>query len=134
MPRISPAARAAAMWKTGGQKPQPPKYLSAKARRIWQSIVDDRPVDWFRAGSLLLLEQLCSTMVGQREVLAQLEKDSGNPELLKVAKDYAMIINGTATKLRLTVQNDVERHSRHTDEKEPQADLLLGAPDWKRTA
>ena len=48
--------------------------MSAKAKKIWVDIVDDRPTDYFRPGSLLLLEQLCSTMVAQREILAQLER------------------------------------------------------------
>jgi hypothetical protein len=134
MPRVSPAARATAVWRAGGSKPQPPNHLSAKARKIWQAIVDDRPADWFRPGYLLLLEQLCSTMVGQRAVLAELEQAPHDPELIKAAKDYAAIINATATKLRLTVQAELDRDSRKVHEKEPAADVLLGVTDWKRTA
>jgi hypothetical protein len=122
------------MWKGGGQKPAPPKHLSAKAKRIWQEIVNDRPADWFRPGSLLLLEQLCCTMVGQRDVLVQLERDPCNTNLMKVAKDYATIINATATKLRLTVQNDVHRDSRKIDEREPGSDPLLGSVSWGESA
>jgi hypothetical protein len=132
MPRVSPAARAAAMWKGGGQKPPPPKHMPAQARRIWQAIVDDRPSDFFRPGSLLLLEQLCSVMVAQRAALAQLVQTPGDPDTIKAVKDYAAIVNSTAVKLRLTVQADVERHSRHVDEKEPAADVLLAG--WKRPA
>jgi hypothetical protein len=73
-------------------------------------------------------------MVGQREVLAQLERAPSDPDLLKAAKDYAAIINATATKLRLTVQADFDRDSRRVNEKEPEADALLGVTDWKRTA
>jgi hypothetical protein len=126
MPRISPAARAAAAWRTSGQKPPAPKHMSAKAKRIWQTIVDDRPTDWFRPGSLLLLEQLCSVMVAQRELLPQLERAPDDADLIKAAAAYANIINMTATKLRLTVQADVEWHSRKTDEKEAAPNALLG--------
>ena len=109
------------MWKGGGQKPPPPKHMPAQARRIWQAIVDDRPSDFFRPGSLLLLEQLCFVMVAQRAALAQLVQTPGDPDMIKAVK-----------KLRLTVQADVERHSRHVDEKEPAADVLLAG--WKRPA
>jgi hypothetical protein len=132
MPRISPAARAAAIWKTRGQKPSPPKHMSTEAKRIWSAIVDDRPADWFRPGNLLLLEQLCEVMVAQRKAMAQLAKVPGDPEIIRAVKDFAAIVNGTAAKLRLTVQADVYRRSRRVDEKEPQADVLLGG--WERPA
>jgi hypothetical protein len=132
MPRISPAARAAAIWKTRGQKPWPPKHMSTEAKRIWSAIVDDRPADWFRPGNLLLLEQLCEVMVAQRKAMAQLAKVPGDPEIIRAVKDFAAIVNGTAAKLRLTVQADVDRRSRRVDEKEPQADVLLGG--WERPA
>ena len=77
MPRISPAARAAAVWRAGGRKPAPPKHMSAAAKRIWRQIVDDRPGDWFRASNLLLLEQLCETVAAQRVALAKLQADAG---------------------------------------------------------
>jgi phage terminase small subunit len=125
MPRISPAARAAAIWKTGGQKPRPPKHLSADAKRIWSEIVDDRPADWFRPGSLLMLEQLCEVMVAQRKALMQLAKNPNDPDTIRAVKDFAAIVNGTAVKLRLSVQADVDRRSRRVDEKEPGADVLL---------
>ena len=106
--------------------------MSAPARRIWRAIVDDLPADWFRPGSLLLLEQLCCTMIAQRAALAQLGATPGDPDTIKAAKDYAGIINQTAAKLRLTVQADVDRRSRKLDEREPAADVLLGG--WKRPA
>ena len=82
MPRISPAARAAAVWKAGGRKPTPPKHMSAAARSIWRQIVADRPADWFRPGSLLLLEQLCEIMVAQRAALAQLARMPGDSDTI----------------------------------------------------
>jgi hypothetical protein len=129
MPRISPAARAAAAWKMGGRKPTAPAHIRGEARNIWQTIVGDRPADFFRPGSLLLLEQLCCTMVLQRVVLAQLADTPTDQSLIKAAKDYAGIVNQTATKLRLTVQEDVDRRSRKIDEREPAADVLLGG--WR---
>ena len=52
--------------------------MSAAARSIWRQIVADRPADWFRPGSLLLLEQLCEIMVAQRAALAQLARMPGD--------------------------------------------------------
>ncbi len=132
MPRISPAARAAAVWKAGGRKPTPPKHMSAAARSIWRQIVADRPADWFRPGSLLLLEQLCEIMVAQRAALAQLARMPGDSETIRAVKDYAGILNATASRLRLTVQADVDRRSRKVDEQEPEDDVLLGC--WRRSA
>jgi hypothetical protein len=106
--------------------------MTAPAKRIWRAIVHDRPTDWFRPGSLLLLEQLCGTMVAQRAALAQLAATPGDPDTIKAVKDYAGIINQTAAKLRLTVQADVDRRSRRTDEREPEENVLLGS--WKRPA
>ena len=47
-------------------------------------------------------------------------------------KDYAGILNATASRLRLTVQADVDRRSRKVDEREPENDVLLGC--WRRSA
>jgi hypothetical protein len=132
MPRISPAARAAAIWRSGGRKPAPPRHMSTAAKRIWRGIVADRPIDWFRPGSLLLLEQLCEVMVAQRAALAQLARDPRDVDAIRAVKDYAGILNVTASRLRLTVQTDVERKSRKVDEREPAADVLLGG--WQQPA
>ena len=70
--------------------------MSAAARRIWRQIVADRPADWFRPGSLLLLEQLCEIMVAQREALAELARTPGDFERSRPVKDYAGILNATA--------------------------------------
>jgi hypothetical protein len=120
------------MWRSGGRKPSPPTHMSTAAKRIWRGIVTDRPVDWFRPGSLLLLEQLCEVMVAQRAALAQLAQDPGDVDAIRAVKDYAGILNVTASRLRLTVQADVERKSRKVDEREPAADVLLGG--WQRPA
>ena len=132
MARVSPAARAAAAWRSGGKKPAPPRHMSTAAKRIWWAIVNDRPPDWFRPGSLELLEQLCEVVIAQRAALAQLAAAPTDPEAVKVVKDLAGIVNSTAVKLRLSVQADVDRHSGKKDEKEPGADVLLGG--WKRSA
>jgi hypothetical protein len=106
--------------------------MSADAKRIWSAIVEDRPADWFRPGSLLMLEQLCEVMVAQRKALAQLAQNPNDLDVVRAVKDFAAIINGTAVKLRLSVQADVDRRSRRVDEKEPSADVLLAG--WQQPA
>ena len=91
-----------------------------------------RPPDWFRPGSLELLEQLCEVLIAQRAALAQLAAAPTDLQAVKVVKNLAGIVNSTAVKLRLSVQADVDRHSGKKDEKEPGADVLLGG--WKRSA
>jgi hypothetical protein len=63
MPRQSAAARAAAMWCAEIGHPEPPRALEAKTRKLWQTIVETRPPDFFRTGSLNLLQTFCQTSV-----------------------------------------------------------------------
>src|SRR5688572_17988830 len=118
MPRISPAARAAAAWRSGGEKPGPPRGMSPQARRIWQEIVADRPADWFRPGSLQLLRQFCEVSVAQHAALADLTAAPDDDDVVARVKTLAGILNATSIKLRLSVQADVDRRSRRVDEKE----------------
>jgi hypothetical protein len=70
-------------------------------------------------------------MVAQREALAQLARTPGDSDTIKAVKDHAGILNATASRLRLTVQADVDRRSRKVDEQEPEGDVLLGC--WRRS-
>jgi hypothetical protein len=132
MPRISPAARVAAAWRSGGEKPGPPQGMSPQARRIWQEIVADRPADWFRPGSLQLLRQFCEVSVAQHAALADLTAAPDDDDVVARVKTLAGILNATSIKLRLSVQADVDRRSRRVDEREASADVLLGG--WKQPA
>ena len=71
-------------------------------------------------------------MVAQRAALAQLARMPGDSDTIRAVKDYAGILNATASRLRLTVQADVDRRSRKVDEQEPEDDVLLGC--WRRSA
>jgi hypothetical protein len=56
-----------------------------------------------------------------------------DPDALALAvqtmKNLSLVVNGTAQKLRISIQAEVERHSRKLDEKEPavSASELLGS-------
>jgi hypothetical protein len=117
------------------QRPAPQR-LNAAAKAIWREIVDDRPADWFRAGNWELLEEYCEFLVQQRACLDALAKlqpaEEGYPALLRSASRLATTLTTLATKLRLTVQWDVQAKSRKTDEKgQPAHDPLLGGLAWQ---
>jgi hypothetical protein len=116
MPRISAEARAAAMWRTGGSGPRPPRHLPAAERRVWAEIVAGYPLDYFKAGSQFLLEQLCTMIVAARLLVPLVEQNPADPS---VAIPYLKLCQGCAThatKLRLTVQSSVHCRSGMLDE------------------
>jgi len=135
MPRISAESRSAALFRAQLKRRPVPRRLKPAAKAIWQDIVDDRPADWFRAGNWELLEQYCELLVQQRGCLDALTKleptDDGYPGLLRSASRLAATLTTLATRLRLTVQWDVQAKSRKTDERgEGTRDPLLGGLAW----
>jgi hypothetical protein len=105
--------------------------MSAAAKTVWREIMDDRPVDWFRPGSLELLEQFCEVVVQQRNKLRDLRKapPEDYADVLKATKDLAAMSTLLATKLRITVIADVHPRSGKIAEKGDAAtapDRLLG--------
>jgi hypothetical protein len=121
MPRISPEARSAAAYRAGGKRPQPRTGMFVYARELWTEIVNDRPVDYFRPGQLGMLEEFCEYTVEGRRLLRELAKTrvgTGDYEDLQrqAARNTAQLV-ALGTKLRLTVQADVERHSGKTAER-----------------
>jgi hypothetical protein len=136
MPRISAESRSAALFRAQLKRRPVPRRLKPAAKAIWQDIVDDRPADWFRAGNWELLEQYCELLVQQRACLDALAKlqptEEGYSALLRSASRLAATLTILATKLRLTVQWDVQAKSRKTDEKgQPAHDPLLGGLAWR---
>jgi hypothetical protein len=130
---MSAEARSAAVWREGGQHPEPPASLSKEAKRLWNEIVRARPIDYFQPGSRTLLAQFCEMAVEQDENLRVMRENRGDPDAQRVVRDMAQTLNMTATKLRLTIQTEVDRKSGKLDEKEPtargkkgKADVLFG--------
>jgi hypothetical protein len=133
LPRQSAEARAAAYLRQGGKYPSPPANLSDDAKKLWKEIVEDRPIDYFRPGALYLLEQLCIMTVAAHRVSAWLQERPGDEEAAALYLKYAHQCAMHCTKLRLSIQTEVDRKSGQLDEKEPsvkgrkeKADVLFG--------
>jgi phage terminase small subunit len=135
MPRVSIEARAAAAFRGGAARPAPPRHLSAPAKRLWEAILADRPADWFRPGSYELLEQYCEFTVQQRRAIETLRKAEGEDygPALAATKSLTTMLTALASKLRLSVQADVDRRAvgkaaeRGDGTRDP---LLGGAAVW----
>lgn len=132
MPRISAEARSAAAFRAGGERPKPPARLITPAREIWLEIVNDRPVDFFRPGQYGMLKSFCEASIEQNrifETLTRTRVGTGDYiEMQKAAARNTVMLTTLGTKLRLTVQADVDRHSRKTGERGDAAadDGLIG--------
>ena len=139
MPRISAESRGAAAFRAGKRAPRPPKHMSADAQAIWVEIAASKPVDWFDSGAQVLLEQYCELAVQARGVSRRLERlraAEAWDEMKSWEKRAALLsvtLYGLATKLRLSVQALVERHSRKIVERgsaEAADNLIGGAAVW----
>jgi hypothetical protein len=136
MPRISAEARAAAVFRSGVAGQEPPKHLTVAAKRLWREIVDDRPADFFRPGSLQLLEVFCQLTIEERALLRRVRLAEGEEKakLLQLARQLSGTLVGIAKALRLCTRNDIDRHSRKLDERGDvggaQSRLLGGAAVW----
>lgn len=126
MPRMSVEAKAAEVWKHGGKHPKAPMRLSSEARKLWREIVETRPIDYFRPGSLTLLEQLCEVTIAQRAALRDLSGDPTNAALVKTCKDLTNMTVSLSRQLRLSVVSTIDNASGKTNEKETKLDELLG--------
>ena len=130
MPRVSIEARAAATFRAGAARPAPPRHLSAAAKRLWEAIVSDRPADWFRPGSYELLEQYCEFTVQQRRAIKTLRnaEDEDYGLALAATKSLTTMLTALASKLRLTVQADIDRRAvgKAAERGDGAADPLLG--------
>ena len=138
MPRQSADARAAAAFRAGSSHPKPPRGLTGRAKGLWLEIVRSKPIDWFDPGSFPLLRQYCVLAAYAEEVGTRLRVvPRGGPAVaggepvepvdpaalaaarsaaVKELREVAATCTSLATKLRLSVQSNVERHSRMLDE------------------
>lgn len=140
MPRQSAEARGAAAFRAGAAPPAAPKTLSKDAAAIWTDVVASKPVDWFDAGARILLENYCETAVQARALakrMVSLRKAAAWEEM-RVWEKRLALLNRTlvtlATKLRLSVQANVEWEARKNGERgipaKARDPLLGGAAVW----
>jgi hypothetical protein len=130
MPRISAESRAGAIFRAGGKPPAAPRDLDATAARLWRAIAADRPVDWWTPASLRLLRRLCRTSVYAERLHDALDAAPIGSELAGALFKQVLAANASigvmAAKLRLTVQNQIDRRSGQITERGVSNDPLLG--------
>ena len=134
MPRSSAEERAAKAYRAGGKRPAPPAFLGKEAAATWRKIVAAKPLGWFDEGNLPLLALYCATLEQARLVAARVGATGVSDKGAHGLEIRLMGLNGScvtlASKLRLTVQAAVNRHSRMLDERGPgeaaASDPLLG--------
>jgi hypothetical protein len=119
LPRLSPEARGAALRHAKSlTPPAPPQDLSPAARDLWNAIVKGKPSDWWMGeGALRLLRRYVRLALLAEEMHDRLDElgidhpDAGN--LTKCILSISSTLGLLATKLRLSVQTGIERHSAH---------------------
>lgn len=138
MPRQSAESRSAAAFRSGGAPPKAPAHLSKDAKAVWTKIAASKPPDWFDEGAQVLLERYCEATIQARRVARKLDtlmKAGAWRDAREFEKRFALLsttLTTLATKLRLSVQSTVDRHSRKLGEKgngapkDGQPDTLLG--------
>ncbi len=111
MPRQSAEDRAAAAWRAGGKRPEPPKHLSRKAKAMWREIVASRPPDYFGPGAAHLLESFVVAVLAARTLAEVVEADPRDEAAAKEWRDFAKVEATLATKLRLAVSSAIRPHA-----------------------
>ena len=114
MPRKSAESRGVTAIMT--KRPAAPACLAPPAAKLWREIVQSRVPDYFDAGNLPLLQSYCAC-VGILE-----RTEIGTATHKRLLACVVML----ATKLRLTVQQNVRRGSGVLDERSSVHRLLGG--------
>jgi hypothetical protein len=110
--------------------------LDKAAKSLWVSIVSSKPADWFDPGSYALLAEYCQITARHKKLAQELEElDRQKPtdplerQLLRNAVGeledrilkHARTSGSLAARLRLAVQNTIDRRSGILTEKPPEA-------------
>jgi hypothetical protein len=137
VPRKSVENRAAAFMRPASKRslPQPPEHLSPEARKLWARVIACKPADWFDDGNLPILAGYCdATVERDKMVLRRTELEAVKPaglmdrielnkaliDINRSILDHASKAAILAAKLRLTVQNTIDRRSGVLGEKQPE--------------
>lgn len=110
------------------ERQRPPHDLTDEEVEVWVSIVNEEQADWFSAGSVPLLAQLCRHVVHARRIAELLERAMGDidPEtklptlsvqdydrLLRMQDRESRVAMLLATKLRITPQSLINKRGNH---------------------
>lgn len=99
------------------ERPRPPLDLTEEQARIWKSIVESEPADWFTPATLQMLSQL-SIHISRARRLARLLNDMEGAvevdvkeyrDLLRSEEEQSRAIASLATKMRLSQQATYDR-------------------------
>jgi hypothetical protein len=96
---------------------QPPRHLTDEQRAVWWPIVSGHPVQWFDAGSVPLLAQLCRHVVMANRIADLIEHTNDTAELLTLLSTQRMeseAIRKIATSLRITPQSVINIRGNKT--------------------
>ena len=130
MARKSPDAKAAELYRSGTNPPQPPADLRGAARAYWEHLVTTKPADHWTGASLLLLDRLCRTAATVAYVQRRFESNPASDDALRLIQ-VLVSLNAScanlAMKLRLTPQTIISPRStgRNAETGTP-VDALLG--------
>ena len=130
MPRKSAESLSFAMYHVGAAPPEPPNDMDVASSALWREIAADRPADWFTPASLRLLRRYCRTCVTAEQWHDKLDMLDVGSEQSVIACKQIIALNASigimASKLRLSVQNDIDRRGGRLNERG------LGANDEDR--
>jgi hypothetical protein len=138
-PRLRPEARAASLrYAASLTPPKTPKDLDRAARNLWRDITASKPTDWWQGeGGLRLLRRFVRISILAEQLHDRLDElGLDHPEAAELTKRLLAVsttLGLLASKLRLSVQTGIERHSAHRFERgspvrpwEDPGRLLLG--------
>jgi hypothetical protein len=118
MPRKSPEAMTATLYRSQGKAPAPPAHLDRKAKALWREITHAYPVDYFLPGAEQLLEAFVEAVVMRRFYVDLWKRHPGDQEYAKSVATLTNTLNQTAQKLRLSNSARLHRHSGILQEQE----------------
>jgi hypothetical protein len=128
MPRLTPEATAAAVYRTGSKWPKPPRVLSRRAREVWREIVHSAPPDRYY-GHLHQLRGYCSAVDERERIAEALAKSKpGSVEqlrLTKALKQFADLVAREGRHLRVNLSSRVDRKAGILDEPGPSPELVV---------
>ena len=93
---------------------KPPEVLDIEASAVWVGIVNGHPADWFDAGAVPLLTQLCRHVVITNRIDAMIGQVGNNAtmlNLLNVQRLESDCIRKISTSLRLTPQSLINHNA-----------------------
>jgi hypothetical protein len=107
---------------------KPPHHLVDEQVEVWQGIVFGHPADWFDAGSVPLLAQLCRHVVMSNRLAEMVERTEAMDSLLLILREQraeSEVLRRLCTSLRITPQS----LTNHRGNKKPQ---ITAIKPWQR--